>query len=119
MRLDCGVAEPLESPLDYKESQPVNPKGNQSWIITGKTDAEAETPILRPPDAKNSFEKTLMLVKIEGRRRRGQQRMRWLDGNWTTLVKSEPIDQVISVNFALYITVMKSKIWKEKTKLSN
>ena len=113
------LQKPLESPLDYKESQPVNPKGNQSWIITGKTDAEAETPILRPPDAKNSFEKTLMLVKIEGRRRRGQQRMRWLDGNWTTLVKSEPIDQVISVNFALYITVMKSKIWKEKTKLSN
>ena len=45
----------LESPLDYKEIQLVNPKGNQSWIFTGKTDAEAETPILWPPDVKNWF----------------------------------------------------------------
>ena len=43
----------LESPLDYKESQPVHPKGNQSWIVTGQTDAEAEAPILWPPDEKN------------------------------------------------------------------
>ena len=43
----------LESPLDYKEIQPVHPKGNHSWLIIGRTDAEAETPILRPPDAKN------------------------------------------------------------------
>ena len=43
----------LESPLDGKEIQPVNPKGNQSWIFTGKTNAESETPILRPPDVKN------------------------------------------------------------------
>ena len=43
----------LESPLDYKEVQPVYPKGNQSWIFIGKTDAEAETPLLWPPDAKN------------------------------------------------------------------
>ena len=43
----------LESPLDCKEVQPVHPKGNQSWIFIGKTDAEAETPILGPPDAKN------------------------------------------------------------------
>ena len=43
----------LESPLDCKEIQPVNPKGNQSWIFTGKTDAEAETPIIWPPDAKS------------------------------------------------------------------
>ena len=45
----------LESPLDCKEFQPVHPKGNQSWIFTGRTDAEAETPILWPPDAKNWF----------------------------------------------------------------
>ena len=71
----------LESPLDCKEIQPVNPKGNQSWIFFGKTDAEAETPILWPPDAKNwLLEKTLMLGKIEDRRRRGWQRMRLLDG---------------------------------------
>ena len=70
----------LESPLDCNEIQPVNPKRDQSWIFIGRTDAEAETPKLWPPDAKNSFEKTLMLGKIEGRRRRGQQRMRWLGG---------------------------------------
>ena len=62
----------LESPLDYKEIQPVHPKGDQSWVFTGRTDVEAETPILWPPDARaDSFEKTLMLGKIEGRRRRG------------------------------------------------
>ena len=61
----------LESPLDCKEIQPVHPKGKQSWIFTGRTDAEAETSILWPPDAKNQLtEKTLMLGKIEGRRRR-------------------------------------------------
>ena len=71
----------LESLLDCKEIQPVHPKGNQSWIFFGRTDAEAETPTLWPPDAKNwLFKKTLMLGKIEGRRRRGQQRMRWLHG---------------------------------------
>ena len=71
----------LESPLDCKEVQPVHPKGDQSWVYIGRIDAEAETPILWPPDGRaDSFEKTLMLGKIEGRRRRGRQRMRWLDG---------------------------------------
>ena len=70
----------LLSPLDCKEIQPVHPKGNQSWIFIGRTEAEAETPILWPPDLKNwLLEKTLMLRKIEGRRR-GRQRMRCLDG---------------------------------------
>ena len=67
----------LESPLDCKEIRPVHPKENQSWIFTGRTDAEPEAPILWPHDAKSSLEKTLM---IEGRRRRGWQSMRWLDG---------------------------------------
>ena len=71
----------LGCPLDCQKIQPVHPKGNQSWIFTGRTDAEAEAPILWPPDTKaDSLEKTLMLGKIEGRMRRGQQRMRWLDG---------------------------------------
>ena len=61
----------LESPLDSKEIQPVPPKGNHTLIFIGKTDAEAETPILWPPDAKSCFEKNLMLGKIEGKRRRG------------------------------------------------
>ena len=56
----------LASPLDCKEIQPVHPKGDQSWVFIGMTDAEAETPILWSPDAK-----TLMLGKIEGRRGRG------------------------------------------------
>ena len=64
----------LESSLDSKEIKPVNPKGNQSWICIGRTDAEAEALILWPPDAKNwLIGKTLMLERIEGRRRRGQQ----------------------------------------------
>ena len=72
----------LESPLNFKEIQLVHPKGDQSWVFTGRTDAEAETPILfghlmRRAD---SLEKTLRLGGIEGRRRRGRQRMRWLDG---------------------------------------
>ena len=70
----------LESPLDYKEIQPVHPKGDQSWVFIGRTDVEAETQyfghLMRRAD---SFEKTLMLGKIKGRRRRGRQRMRWLD----------------------------------------
>ena len=71
----------LESPLDSKEIQPVHPKRNQSWIFIGRTDAGAKAPILWPPEEKIwLLEKTLVLGKIEGRRRRGRQRMRWLDG---------------------------------------
>jgi len=71
----------LESPLDCKEIQPVHPKGGQSWVFIGRTDVEAQTPIFWPPVAKRwLIWKTLMLGKIEGRRRRGWQRMRWLDG---------------------------------------
>ena len=79
----------LESPLFCKEIQPVHPKGDESWVFIGRTDVEAETPILWPPDAKScSFEKTLMLGKIEGRRRRGRQRMRWLEGITNSMDKS-------------------------------
>ena len=60
----------LVSPLDHREIKPVNPEGNQSWIFIGRTDAKAEAPILWPAD---SLEKTLMLGKTEGRRRRGWQ----------------------------------------------
>ena len=62
----------LESPLDCKEIQPVHPKGNQSWVFIGRTDVEAETPVLGHLMLRaDSFEKTLMLGKIEGKRRRG------------------------------------------------
>ena len=75
------LAKTLESPLDCKEVQPVHPKGDQSWVFIGRTDTEAETPVLcHLMQRSDSFEKTLMLGKIEGGRRRGRQRMRWLDG---------------------------------------
>ena len=71
----------LESPLDCKEIQPVHSEGNQSWIFIERTHAEAETPILWPPDVKNwLIGKDSDAGKIEGERRRGRQRMRWLDG---------------------------------------
>ena len=70
-----------ESPSDCKKIQPVHPKGDQSWVFIGRTDAEAETRILWPPHEKSwLLEKTLMLGRIGGRRRRGRQRIRWLDG---------------------------------------
>ena len=70
----------LESPLDSKQIKPVNPKGSQPWICTGMTDAEAEAPILWPLiQRSDSLQKILMLGKIEGRRKKGRQRMRWLD----------------------------------------
>ena len=70
----------LESPLDCKEIQPVHPKGNQSYSLEGlmlKLKLQCFGHLMRRTD---SLEKTLMLGKIEGRRRRGRQRMRWLDG---------------------------------------
>ena len=69
----------LESPLDSKEIQPVHLKGDQSWVFIGRTDAEAEYfgHLMQRVDL---LEKTLMLGGIGGRRRRGRQRMRWLDG---------------------------------------
>ena len=71
----------LESPLDCKESQQVHSEGDQYWVFIGRTDAKAETPILGHLMRRvDSLEKTLMLGGIGGRRKRGQQRMRWLDG---------------------------------------
>ena len=80
MLLNCVLEKTLESPLDCKEIQPVHPKGDQPWIFIGRTDAETEAPVLLSHlmGRTDSLEKTLMLGKIEGRKRRGQQR--WLDG---------------------------------------
>ena len=76
--LTVVLEKTLESPLDCKEIQPVHPKGDQSWVFIGGIDAEAEAPMLWPPDVKSWL--VGKVRKIEGRRRRGWQRMRWSDG---------------------------------------
>ena len=64
----------LESPLDCKEIQPAHPKGDQSWVLIGRTEVEAETAILWPPDMKSQLiGKTLMLGKIEARGEEGDR----------------------------------------------
>ena len=81
MHSNCGDGEDSWESHGQQEIKPVHPRVNQSWIFIGRTDAEAEALLLRYLMGRvDSLENTLMLGKIEGRRRRGQQRMRWLDG---------------------------------------
>ena len=75
-----GLEKTLESPLDCKQIQSVNPKGNQSWIFIGRTNAEAEAPIIWPPDAKNRLRKAPDAGKEWRQEEREWQRTNWLDG---------------------------------------
>ena len=103
----------LESPLECKEIRPVNPKGNQSWIFIGRTDAEAEAPLLWPPMRRSdSVEKTLMLGKIEGGRRRGWQRMRWLMVGWHHRVDGHNFEQDPGVGDGMLQSMgLQSRTW--------
>ena len=81
MLLSCSVKQTFESPLDCKEIQPVHSEGDQPWDFFVRNDAKAETPVLKPHHVKCwLIGKTLMLGGIGGRKRKGRQRMRWLDG---------------------------------------
>ena len=116
----------LESPLDYKEVKPVNPKGNQVWIFIAGADAEAEAeaPIIWTSCAKSlSLENTLMPGKIEVKRRREWQRMRWLDSITNSMdINLNKLTEIAEDGGACQATVLeipKSWIWFSDWTINN